>query len=209
MKEDFYSKVHDRVLAICPKESIVTVSLINGFSFGKSVLYFAFDASDPLPASLDDGNYSPRLANLETGGDDALFSGVERFFVATNGYTNADLPAGAPNNETHHPYRQGLGSAIAGDGKLSRLILTTLIHLGDPLNVLGAIPTVALDYCPLWNFNLYAWTNYSIENGIRTRLYGEFHVLGMAAAGYITAPDGSPLETQKIVTNCPIVHRFL
>ena len=195
MKDDFYSKAHDRVLAICPKDSTVTLSCVNGFSFGKSVLYFALDASDPLPATLDDGNYAPRLANIETGGDDSLFSGVERFFVSTNGYTNADLPAGAPNNETHHPFRQGLSSAIAGDG--------------DPLNILGAIPTVALDYSPLWNFNLFQWTNYSIENGIRTRMFSEFHVLGMAAAGYITSPDGSPLVTQKIVTNCPIVHRFL
>ena len=38
MQEDFYSKVHDRVLAICPRESTVTMSLVNGFSFSKSVL---------------------------------------------------------------------------------------------------------------------------------------------------------------------------
>lgn len=31
----------------------------------------------------------------------------------------------------------------------------------------------------------------------------------MAAAGYVTAPDGSPLFSQDLVTNCPIVHRFL
>lgn len=35
MQEDFYSKAHDRVLAICPKESTVTMSLVNGFSFSK------------------------------------------------------------------------------------------------------------------------------------------------------------------------------
>ena len=37
---------------------------------------------------------------------------------------------------------------------------------------------------------------------------GEFEVLGMAAAGYVTAPNGLALETQNIVTNCPIVHRY-
>jgi len=41
----------------------------------------------------------------------------------------APLPPGAPNNETHHPWRQGLSSAILGEG--------------NPLNILGAIPTVA------------------------------------------------------------------
>lgn len=116
MQEEFYSKVHDRVLAICPKKQTVTMSLVNGFSFSKSVLYMAMDASDPVPATLDDGNYAPRLKAIQVGGDDSLFSGVERFFVNTNGFTDADLPAGAPNNETHHPWRQGLSSAIDGDG---------------------------------------------------------------------------------------------
>jgi hypothetical protein len=83
------------------------------------------------------------------------------------------------------------------------------LSTGDPLNILGAIPNVALDYSPLWNFNLFTWTNYSIENNIRTRLTGEFEVLGMAAAGYVTNPDGTPLSNLDIITNCPIVHRFL
>lgn len=30
---------------------------------------------------------------------------------------------------------------------------------------------------------------------------GEFEVLGMAAAGYVTAPDGTPLVTQNLVTS--------
>ncbi|KAF2670242.1 hypothetical protein BT63DRAFT_439316 [Microthyrium microscopicum] len=195
MSEDFYSKVHDQVLAICPRTTTVTMKLIEGFSFGKSVLYLIADGSDPLPATLDGGNYAKRLSVVKTGDDDALFSGIERFFVNTNGYTNADLPPGAPNNETHHPWRQGLNSHILGDG--------------DPLNILGAIPTVAYDYSPLWNFELFTWTNYSIANGIRTRMTGEFEVLGMAAAGYVTNPDGTPLSDAGIVNNCPIVHRNL
>jgi len=135
------------------------------------------------------------LANLRTGGDDSLFSGIERFFVNVNGYQDSDLPSGAPNNETHHPWRQGLQSHIIGEG--------------DPLNILGAIPTVTFDYSPLWDFSLYSWTDFSIKNGIRTRLTGEFEVLGMAAAGYVTAPDGSPVGDSLIVNNCPIVYRFL
>ncbi|EXJ68390.1 uncharacterized protein A1O5_08182 [Cladophialophora psammophila CBS 110553] len=192
---EFRSKVHDQVLSICPRDQVVTLATIRGFSFSKSVLYLIADGSDPLPATLDGGTYAPRLAAVRTGDDDALFSGIERFFVNTNGYTNRDLPPGAPNNETHHPWRQGLNSAILGDG--------------NPLNILGAIPTVAYDYSPLWDFNLFTWTNYSIENGIRTRLTGEFEVLGMAAAGYVTNPDGTPLSDAGIVNNCPIVHRFL
>ncbi|KAK3621122.1 hypothetical protein LTR56_022986 [Elasticomyces elasticus] len=193
--EDFRSKVHDQVLAICPREQTVTLATIHGFSFGKSVLYLIADGSDPLPATLDGGTYASRLGALPTGGDDALFSGVERFFVCTNGYTDADLPPGAPNNETHHPWRQGLDSSILGEG--------------NPLNILGAIPTVAYDYSPLWNFELFTWTKYSIENGIRTRLTAEFEVLGMAAAGYVTDPNGDALSDAKIINNCPIVYRYL
>ena len=173
MLADFRSKVHDQVLAICPRDSVVTLNTIRGFSFSKSVLYLVADGSDPLPATLDGGTYAKRLTAVRTGEDDALFSGIERFFVGVNGSTNADLQE------------------------------------GDPLNILGAIPTVAYDYSPLWNFNLYMWTNYSIAAGIRTRLTGEFEVLGMAAAGYVTNPDGTPLSDAKIFNNCPIVHRFL
>lgn len=112
----------------------MTLATIRGFSFSKSVLYLIADGSDPLPATLDGGTYAPRLSAVRTGDDDALFSGVERFFVNTNGYTNRDLPPGAPNNETHHPWRQGLDSAILGEG--------------NPLNILGAIPTVAFGKSP-------------------------------------------------------------
>jgi len=167
MLKDFRSKVHDQVLSICPRDSVVTLATIRGFSFSKSVLYLIADGSDPLPATLDGGTYAPRLAAIKTGDDDALFSGIERFFVSANGFTNSELATGAPNNETHHPWRQGLNSAILGEG--------------NPLNILGAIPTVAFDYSPLWDFNIYQWTNFSIANGIRTRLTGEFEVLGMAA----------------------------
>jgi hypothetical protein len=114
--KEFYANAHGKVVAICPRDSLVTIATTHGFSFSKSVLYFAMDSSDMLPAALDDATYAPRLANIRSGGDDGLFSGVERFFVNTNGYTNDDLAPGAPNNETHHPWRQGLDSAILGDG---------------------------------------------------------------------------------------------
>lgn len=195
MEEDFYSKVHDQVVSICPQESIVTLKTTRGFSFSKSILYLVPDSSDMVPAALDGATYAPRLSEIATGGDDGLFSGVERIFVNSNGYTDADLPPGAPNNVTHHPWRQGLNSAISGEG--------------SALNIFGAIPTVAFDYSPLWNFNVWAWSNYSMENGIRKRLTGEFEVLGMAAAGYVTNPDGTPLSDSGLLNNCPIVHRFL
>jgi hypothetical protein len=87
--------------------------------------------------------------------------------------------------------------------------LTYEFFIGNSLNILSAVPTVAFDYSPLWNFELFAWTGYSIKNGIRTKLTGEFEALGMAAAGYLTNSSGGPLEDNKIINNCPIIYRFL
>ncbi|KAK3616033.1 hypothetical protein LTR56_026225 [Elasticomyces elasticus] len=47
MLEDFRSKVHDQVLAICPREQTVTLATVHGFAFGKSVLYLIANGSDP------------------------------------------------------------------------------------------------------------------------------------------------------------------
>lgn len=65
-------------------------------------------------------------------------------------------------NESVHPLRQGLNSALRGDG--------------FPLNVLGGIPTVATDYSPFWKLNVGTWTSYAVQAGYRTRQLDEFTV---------------------------------
>src|SRR6266436_2166356 len=42
-----YALVHDQVIAIDPANRTVTMSLINGFSFGKPVFYISTESSDP------------------------------------------------------------------------------------------------------------------------------------------------------------------
>lgn len=73
------------------------------------------DGSDLLPATLDGGNYALRLGLVPTGVDNALFSRAEWFFVSTNGFTDQDLPAGAPDNEVYYPWRQELNFDILGE----------------------------------------------------------------------------------------------
>jgi hypothetical protein len=41
-------------------------------------------------------------------------SAVERIFVVVNGYANGDLPDGS--SVPNHPLRNGLNSALRGDG---------------------------------------------------------------------------------------------
>lgn len=186
-----YELLHDSVVAICPGEDgepgTVTLQMVNGFSFGRPVLYISTDATAEIAAALEGAIYAPALGNIPVGGDDSLFSSIERIFGFTNGPTNEFDEA--------NPQRQGFNSAISGEG--------------FPLNVLGGIPTIATDYSPLWDLNLGEWTQEAIELGYRSRMTEEFAILGMVDRGFVTGPGGSAYGSTGIIINCPIVHRLL
>ena len=180
--------VHDKVLAICPRDGVVTLALTKGFSFGRPVLYLSTDASDALPATLEGATFASAMTDITVGGDDSAFSAVERLFAIINGPTN-DIPGEI------HPQRQGFNSALKGDG--------------GPLNVLGGIPTIATDYSPLWDLNVGEWTQHAIDNDYRSRVREEFEMLGYVRAGHITGPGGAAFGSSGLIVNCPIVFRFL
>ena len=94
-----------------------------------------------------------------------------------------------------NPQRQGLNSA--------------LVDQLDPLHVIGGIPTLALDYSPLWDINLGRWTLDAVRRGYRSRLIDEFQLLAFVRRGHITGPAGARYGSVGIRVNCPIVHRFL
>ena len=179
-----HSIVHQKVLKICPREKTVTLLLTTGFSFAKPVLYLSTDTNNSLTATLEGATYAPGLQDIQGGGDDSLFSPVERIFVFVNGHTGKD-----------NPQRQGLDSAIS-DGT-------------SPLNVLGGIPTVATDYSPMWDINPAVWTQKAIELGYRSRMTEEFAILGMVEKGWITGLEGKKFGSVGLIVNCPIVYRFL
>jgi hypothetical protein len=179
-----YSLVHDKVISICPSEGTVTLQLTAGFSFARPVLYLSTEADDPLPAALEEATYAPGLQDISVGSDDSAFSAVERLFAFVNGPTGTD-----------NPQRQGFNSALS-DGR-------------GPLNVLGGIPTIATDYSPLWDLNVGEWTSEAVGLGYRSRLTGEFDVLGFVQRGWITGPGGALFGSTGFIVNCPIVFRFL
>ncbi|MBA2640413.1 MAG: hypothetical protein H0U77_10635 [Nocardioidaceae bacterium] len=184
-----HSLVHDRVVRICPKapsngQGTVTLDTTQIFSFAKPSTYISTEASDPVVATLDSGTFAPAIGDLPVGRDDSAFSAIERLFVTANG------PTGAKN-----PQRQGLNSAVLGEG--------------DPLHVIGGIPTVSNDYSPAWDLNLGFWTDKAIRKGYRARIIDEFQYLDLVAGGHITGEDGAPFGSTEIVVNCPIVARFL
>ncbi|MDQ3659539.1 MAG: hypothetical protein M3454_00460 [Actinomycetota bacterium] len=180
-----YSRVHDRVISICPDRALVTLKAVAGFSFARPVVYVSFEASDPMAATMEQSTFAPALANIQVGFDDGAFSAVERLFSFANG------PTGVGN-----PQRQGFASVLSGEST-------------EPLNVFGGVPTIALDYSPLWDMNLGVWTDEAIENGYRSRLIDEFQILSFADQGFLTGPDGADFGSSGIIINCPIVMRLL
>ncbi len=187
-----YSLVHDRVTKICPNGQAggtVTIKTTPIFSFAKPALYISTESSDPLPATLDSGTFAPAMANIKVGFDDGAFSAVERLFVIINGPTGSD-----------NPQRQGLFSALTDKDKQGKPL--------PPIQVIGGIPTVALDYSPLWDLNLGEWSPNAVAKGYRSRVIDEFQFLGLVQGGHITGPEGKPFGSTGIIVNCPIIMRF-
>jgi hypothetical protein len=180
-----YALVHDQVVAIDPVNRTVTLSLINGYSFGKPVLYISTEASDPTVAAIEGNTFAPRMHRLEVGIDDIARSAVERIFIATNG---------ASEGGCANPQRQGLSAALL-DGH-------------RPNNTFGGIPTIATDYSPVWDANLYEWTPDAIEKGYRGLLTEEFRILKLARDGYITGPNGAPFGSAGPVIVCGVAARL-
>ncbi|HXO36478.1 MAG TPA: hypothetical protein VN901_29390 [Candidatus Acidoferrales bacterium] len=179
-----YTKVHDAVQAIDPINMTVTLALVNGFSFGRPVWYITMDASIPLAAAIEHNTYAPLMGKLLLGNDDSAGSPIERIFIATNGTEGCD-----------NPQRQGL-SADLNDGH-------------RPNNTLGGIPTLALDYSPAWDANLYTWTDEAISKGYRQQLREEFQILTYAQDGLITGASATqPFGSAGFSINCPIVQRL-
>jgi hypothetical protein len=65
-----YSLVHDQVVAIDTVHRTVTLSLINGYSFGKPVWYISSDSSDPTVSAIEGNTFAPRMRRVVTGVDD-------------------------------------------------------------------------------------------------------------------------------------------
>ncbi len=180
-----YALVHDQVIAIDPVHRTVTLNLINGFSFGKPVLYISTESSDPTVSAIEGNTFAPRMRILEVGIDDIPRSAVERIFIAVNGPSEG----GCAN-----PQRQGIFAALT-DGH-------------RPNNTFGGVPTTATDYSPVWDANIYEWTEDAIDKGFRGLQNEEFRILTLARDGYITGPNGAPFGSAGPVFVCGVAARL-
>jgi len=191
--------LHDKLLAIDYDAMTVTIRMTQGFYTGHNVLYISTDASDPVVAALESATYAPNLAAApQVGNDDPAVSAREPIIPIVNG------PLGIDN-----PERQGLNSAVAGQG--------------DPLNIIREepecsdpnIPDVcsALQYSPLWDVHPVVWTQAAIDQGIRRRLKDHQDVEALFKQGWLvnanpTGPENHDpeidgLRALGVVVNCP------
>src|ERR1700724_2367041 len=77
-----------------------------------------------------------------------------------------------------------------------------------PNNVVGGIPTNALDYSPAWDAQLFEWTQDAINKGYRGQVREEFQILTFVQDGLITSPGGGKFGSSGFSINCAIVQRL-
>ncbi len=179
--------VHDRVVRINPAEGTVTLSMTLGYTFGKPLFYISTDVNDAETAALESATYAPALKNIPFSLEDAHpGETAERLYAIVNGPTGSN-----------HPFRQGLNSALSDAGN----------H--GPLNVFGGVPTINLDYSPLWRMFPVQWEESAIAKGYRTKLTNAFDIENAGERKIVSSYiDGGPLRASGIIINCPVVYRI-
>jgi hypothetical protein len=176
---DLRTEAADKVVSIDLAHLTVTYRETDGEQGGKPVRYVSTDSSDPLAATLEDATLAPALNAAPTAGDDSTHSARAELVAFVNGQT------GAAN-----PRRQGLNSAVAGDG--------------DPFNVLAWNPGQGR-YSPLWDVHLAQWSAADVAAGTNVRQTDTGTIAGLAEHGDLTAPGGGPLAASGFIVDCPIV----
>ena len=74
--------------------------------------------------------------------------------------------------------------------------------------MLGGIPTLATDYSPFWDAQLFEWTPDAISKGYRGQVREEFQILTFVQDGLITGPGGNRFGSSGFSIHCPIAQRL-
>ena len=184
------SGLHDAIVDIDFAGRTVTLDTLDGFYEGKRVQYLHQEASVELVAALEGSTLAPNLdASPGLASFDRDTSARAAIIPVVNG------PRGADN-----PQRQGLQSAVAGEG--------------DPLNVTQVVPGDN-DYTPIWDVSPVVWTQDAIDRGQRVRLDDHEEIADLFEEGLLTSGGSGP-ENQSLnglqalpgISNCPVVIEF-
>lgn len=204
--------VHDKVISMDKEKMTVTIKLTRGFYEGFPILYTSTETSDDDLASLEDNTFAPNMNTAPNPGDDKSFrSAREAIIPVINGQMGTD-----------NPNRQGLRSAVAGEG--------------DPLNIFqeqagcedSDDPSSFCDaasYSPFWDATPVMWTDAAIASGARVRVRTDkreviepLNIIELYADGFLLAGGFGNRNASLgginaaglaggpgIIINCPIV----
>lgn len=189
---------HDHLVSIDYAKGTVVFELLDGFEGGEQYYFhLVTESSDMVPATIERGTFTPRLANLPMFGKDRLTdkSALLGFAPTANGETGAN-----------NPERQGLNSTILDGNKF------------DPINVFPLDPDNNKqennNYSPMWDAHIYIWTDAAIKAGKRRRVKSIEDLGKLFAEGSVTnapANTGEPnsfiagLKPSNAIINCPVM----
>jgi hypothetical protein len=193
------SGTHDRVKSIDLEKRTVTLSLLDGFQGGKQYYYhLVTDVSEALPAALENGVHTPRLARVPGYGQSrpADRSALLGFSPVLNGVT-----------DTRTRQDQGFVASVVNGGI-------------DPINVFPIDPnnddrSEANNYSPLWDAHVNEWTPAAVSGGKVRRITSFEDLQGLVRAGLVTSASINPpgpgnayvagLRPTRAIINCPVI----
>lgn len=173
------TEAHDKVVSIDTNAGWVVLQETEGFANDERVFYVSTEASVELAAALEGATLTPALQSAPGLGDDSSASSRSTLALFLNGQTGGS-----------NPERQGLASALAGEG--------------DPLNVIAWTPNQGR-YSPLWDVFPAEWSAQRVSNGTNTRQRDIDDVLDLADSRAVTGPGGARFGPGDFVVNCPVV----
>lgn len=190
---------HDRLVKIDLPKRTVTMSLLDGFHDGKQYYYhLVTDVSADLPAVLEKGVFTPRLA-----------------MVPAYGMSEPDQPSALLG---FSPVLNG--KTVKGSGD-DQGFSTSLANMGiDPINIFPIPPangdsSARNNYSPLWDAHVNMWTPAAIAAGRVKRIKSLDELKGLIKAGHVTSaminPPGAEnpyvggLRSTKVIINCPVI----
>ncbi len=193
------SGAHDRLKKIDVAGRTVTLSLLDGVHAGKQYYYhLVTDVSADLPAVLEKGVFTPRLAK------------VPAFGKSRPGDDSALLGFSPVLN----------GSTVKGSG-MDQGFSTSLRNGGiDPINVFPIPPRNGdasrnNNYSPLWDAHVNMWTPAAIRAGKVKRIHSLDELGALVKAGLVTNaminPPGAAnpfiagLRSTQAIINCPVI----
>ncbi len=189
--------VQDRVISIDYDKMTIKILISDGWYKGDKFFYhLVTDASDPLPAAIENAIYAERLKYLPQFGKNTLASpSVNRgFALVANGEMGID-------NEN----RQGLASTVV-DGGL------------EPINIFQQDPQnnnkETNNYSAMWDAHVLVWTDEAIAAGKRKpittlgqvkKLLDEGSIISAPSSMGESNPTIGGLKNSGLIINCAVV----